>query len=336
MGSEKIKFVVVGCGHIGKRHAYMINQNENAQLVGLVDQDPLNSATLEAQFSTKFIGDFDLFIQSKLDVDIVCICTPNGLHAYQSVKCLEAGYHVVCEKPMALSVSDCEKVLSASKTFQRNFFCVTQNRYSPPAQWLHEIIAGNKLGEIYVVQVTGFWNRNNRYYKNSWKGTIGLDGGTLFTQFSHFVDTLHWLFGQIQITGATLKNFNHTSIEFEDTGLFTFSLPHGGIGSFSYSTSIWDKNMESTITIIGENGTVKVGGQYMEDVVYCHIKDYQFEPQKLAAVPVTFGTYSGSAANHYLLINDVIKALNGFPTQLASTEECVSVVKTISDVYSFK
>jgi predicted dehydrogenase len=243
---------------------------------------------------------------------------------------------VVCEKPMALSVSDCEKVLSASQTFQRHFFCVTQNRYSPPAQWLHEIISSNKLGKIYIVQVTGFWNRDDRYYKNSWKGTKGLDGGTLFTQFSHFVDTLHWLFGQIQITGATLKNFNHTSIEFEDTGLFTFSLPYGGIGSFSYSTSIWDKNMESTITIIGENGTVKVGGQYMEDVVYCHIKDYQFEPPKLSEVPVAFGNYSGSAANHYLLINDVIKALKGLPTQLASTGECVSVVKTISDVYSFK
>lgn len=335
MGEQKIKFVVVGAGHIGQRHAFMINANPYAELIGIVDSNISQKEILETNFKTTFYNGFEHFLSLKIQADIVCICTPNGLHASQSIKCLVAGYHVVCEKPMALTVEDCEEIISTSTLTNRKFFCVTQNRYSPPAQWLYNMVSNKLLGEIYLVQVTGYWNRDERYYGNGWKGTKELDGGTLFTQFSHFVDTLHWLLGEIKVENAILKNFSHeNSIDFEDTGIFNFSMPAGGIGNFSYSTSVWDKNMQSTIAILGEKGTIKVGGQYMEEIVYCHVKDYKMETLKPRLCQVDLGKYSGAATNHYFLIEDVISALKDKPNQLASTMDCLNVVKTIRDVYT--
>ncbi len=116
---------------------------------------------------------------------------------------------------------------------------------------------------------------NNEYYQNSWKGTKDLDGGTLFTQFSHFIDIMYWLFGDITNIQGRFDDFNHgDSIAFEDSGMVAFDFINGGMGCINYSTAVWDKNLESSITIIGAKGSIKIGGQYMNEVEYCHIKDY--------------------------------------------------------------
>ncbi|MFB0998369.1 MAG: Gfo/Idh/MocA family oxidoreductase, partial [Flavobacteriales bacterium] len=166
---------------------------------------------------------------------------------------------------MGLNKADCEDIMHLALQNNKQVFCVMQNRYSPPSAWLKEIMDKKLLGNIHMVQLNCYWNRDDRYYKKGgWKGTPDLDGGTLFTQFSHFIDIMYWLCGDIDNITGNFKDFTHKdSTTFEDSGLVTFDFLKGGMGCLNYSTAVWDKNLESSLTIIGSKGSVKVGGQYM-------------------------------------------------------------------------
>ena len=240
---------------------------------------------------------------------------------------------------MALTKAECENMVYKSIQAQKNIFVVKQNRYSPPSVWIKELIDKKNLGDIYVVQLNCYWNRDERYYKKgSWKGTKDLDGGVLFTQFSHFIDIMYWLFGDIKDIQAKFKNFNHKeTTEFdEDSGIVSFNFLNGGMGCIQYSTSVWDKNMESSIAVIGSKGTVKIGGQYMDKVDYCHIKDYTM-PNLAETNPANdYGGYKGSANNHPLMIQNVIDTLKGRNTITANALEGMKVVEIIEKIYSLK
>jgi predicted dehydrogenase len=213
-----------------------------------------------------------------------------------------------------------------------------QNRYSPPSAWIKEVIGKKLLGEIYMVQINCYWNRDHRYYTGkNWKGTPDLDGGTLFTQFSHFIDTMYWLFGDITDIQAKFEDFNHgNSTAFEDSGIVTFRFLGGGMGSFNYSTSVWDKNLESSMTIIGSKGSIKIGGQYMEKVEYCHIEGYNM-PHLEATNPANdYGTYKGSAQNHHYIIANVIDTLKGRTSITTNALEGMKVVDIIERIYELR
>ena len=339
---NKIKFAVIGCGHIGKRHVEMISRNEETELVALCDLKPKEEIGIgqnNVPFYTEYKSMLSVLQNLTPDIQIVVsICTPNGLHAGIAVDALKAGCHVVIEKPMALSVDDADLVIQTARECNRKVFCVMQNRYSPPSQWLKEIVDSGILGRTYLVQVNCFWNRDERYYTpGNWHGTADLDGGTLFTQFSHFVDILYWLFGDIQNIHARFDDFNHGSLtDFEDSGLVTFDFERGGMGSFHYSTSVWNKNLESSMTIVAENGSVKVGGQYMNEVEYCHIKDYTM-PELAPTNPGNdYGAYKGSAQNHHYVIQNVVDVLHDGDDITTNAEEGKSVVSIIERIYSLK
>lgn len=326
---------MIGCGHIGKRHATLIQQNPEAELVALCDVLPEESLGIEA-FNVPFFHDLDTVLASGIDMDVLAICTPNGLHAQQAIKALEKRLHVVCEKPMGLHKAECEAVIFKALQMSRNVFCVMQNRYSPPAVWLKALLQENRLGNIYMVQTNCYWNRDEHYYQNStWKGKKLLDGGTLFTQFSHFVDMLYWLFGDIKNIQARLQNFSHQNqIEFEDSGIVSFDFINGGSGSINYSTSVWDKNMESSMTIIGEKGSIKVGGQYMDKVEYCHVENYELPELTPSNPPNDYGFYKGSAANHNYIIQNVIDTLKGRTEVTTNALEGMKVVEIIERIYN--
>src|ERR1051325_7377702 len=332
----KIKFAVVGCGHIGKRHSEMVSRHPEAELIALCDVQPKEKLGLE-KFNAAFFSSIEEMLSAKPEIEVVNICTPNGLHAPLSINALEAKKHVVCEKPMALAKSDCENMIHTSMQVQKNIFVVKQNRYSPPSVWIKELIDKKLLGDIYMVQLNCYWNRDERYYKKgSWKGTKELDGGVLFTQFSHFIDIMYWLFGDIKNIQAKFKNFNHqTTTEFdEDSGIVNFNFLSGGMGCIQYSTSVWDKNMESSIAVIGSKGTVKIGGQYMDKVEYCHIKDYTMPTLAETNPANDYGGYKGSANNHPLMIQNVIDTLKGRNTITANALEGMKVVEIIENIYS--
>ena len=337
--SQKIRFAVVGCGHIGKRHAEMVKREEGAELVALCDIRPQEELGIE-NYPVPFYSNLTDLLQAGLDLDVINICVPNGLHAQLAIQALETGHHVVIEKPMALTLADAEKVVYTSLKYRKQVFCVMQNRYSPPSVWIKEMVESGRLGKIYMVQLNCYWNRDDRYYKpGGWHGDAQLDGGTLFTQFSHFIDIMYWLFGDICNIQARFADFNHQhSTAFEDSGFVNFSFVNGGMGCLNYSTAVWDKNMESSMLIIAENGSVKIGGQYMNEVEYCHIKDYDM-PELAPTNPGNdYGPYKGSAQNHNFVLRNVVNVLSGKPGEMITTNvlEGMKVVDIIQRIYAEK
>ncbi|UKN03333.1 Gfo/Idh/MocA family oxidoreductase [Paracrocinitomix mangrovi] len=335
---KKIKFAVLGCGHIGKRHATMITLNPESELVALVDVAPKENLGLgEFQDIPFFKSEDDLLI-SGIEFDVLSICTPNGLHSDQANKALDAGYHVVCEKPMGLSKDKCEGVIFKALQNSKQVFCVMQNRYSPPSVWLKDIVERKLMGDIYMVQINCYWNRDERYYTGkTWKGTQDLDGGTLFTQFSHFIDIMYWLFGDIKNIQGKFADFNHKNLtDFEDSGFVNFEFVNGGMGSINYSTAIWNSNLESSITIVGEKGSVKVGGQYMNEIEVCNIENYELPELPPSNPPNDYGAYKGSAANHHYIIENVVDSLKNRTTATTNALEGLKVVEIIERIYKVR
>jgi UDP-N-acetyl-2-amino-2-deoxyglucuronate dehydrogenase len=335
--TEKIKFGIIGQGHIGKRHAEMIRRNSEAELIAVCDVLPKDKIAL-SDIKEKYYSSVDEVIDNHPEIEVVCICTPNGLHAQHALKALEAKKHIVCEKPLALTKADCEAVIFKALQVHKNVFCVMQNRYSPPSVWIKEIVDKKIIGDIYMVQLNCYWNRDERYYKKSgWKGKQELDGGTLFTQFSHFIDIMYWLFGDIKDIQAKFNDFNHKALtEFEDSGFISFNFANGGMGSINYSTAVWDTNLESSMTIIGSKGSVKVGGQYMDKVEYCHINGYKM-PELAPTSPANdYGSYKGSANNHHFIFQNVVDTIKGRTTITTNALEGLKVVDIIERIYALR
>lgn len=334
---RKIRFGIVGLGHIGKRHLEMIRCNRDAEIVACCDLLPLEELELFIP-GIPFYRDYKKMLLHHKEIDVLNICVPNGLHAEITIEALNMGFHVVCEKPMALSKSDAEKMLYKSLEVSRHIFVVKQNRYSPPAIWLKDIIDQELLGKIHMVQMSCFWNRDERYYQpNSWRGRQNEDGGTLFTQFSHFIDIMYWLFGDIKKVKGIFKDFNHTELtEFEDSGVVSFEFVNGGIGCLNYSTAVYNKNLESSVIVIGEKGTVKVAGQYMNEVVYCDIENYEMPELKPSNPPIDYGAYKGSAQNHHYVIDNVVDKLQNKGVIATNALEGLKVVDIIERIYQLR
>ena len=335
--NSKIRFVVIGAGHIGKRHAEMIRRDAEGKLVAMVDIKSKKECAAE-DFDVPFFSTMEELFASGLEFDVVNVCTPNGLHAEQSLKALEEKKNVVCEKPMGLTKESCEKILFKALQESKHVFCVMQNRYSPPSEWIKSVITDGLLGEIYMVQLNCYWNRDDRYYKSGgWKGTADLDGGTLFTQFSHFIDIMYWLFGDIKNIQGKFADFNHqTTTAFEDSGFVSFDFISGGMGSINYSTSIANQNLESSMTIIGKNGSVKIGGQYMNEVEVCAISGYEMPVLNESNPANDYGPYKGSAANHNYIISNVINTLKGRTSPTTNALEGMKVVDIIERIYKVR
>lgn len=333
--NNKIRFAIIGFGHIGRRHATIVNEYPNAELAAIVDLDSKAKSHDLYPDGIPFFDSLSKLLNSDVKCDVVNIATPNGIHAELALEALEARKHVVIEKPMGLSKANCEDVVFKALQVSKQVFVVKQNRYSPPSKWLKEVVGKGTVGKIQTVQVNCFWNRDDRYYKpGGWKGTLDLDGGTLFTQFSHFIDIMYWVFGDIKNIKASFSDFTHqNNTEFEDSGFVNFEFVNGGLGSINFSTAVWDTNMESSITVTGSKGSFKVGGQYMNEIEYCHIKDYKMPELEATNPPNDYGPFKGSAANHHYVIENVVNTLNGSDTITANALEGMKVVDIIERIY---
>lgn len=274
------------------------------------------------------------FLQA--DFDLLCICTPNGTHAEIAIEALKAGKHVLVEKPMALSSREAELMLAEAKRMNKMLYVVKQNRYNPPVQAVKGLLTEGKLGKLYAIHLNCFWNRNEAYYADSdWKGTKKLDGGVLHTQFSHFIDILYYLFGEIKSVKGKMLNLGHQhNTEFEDTGSFVFEFEENqAIGSFNFSTCSYEQNMEGSITILAERGTVKIGGKYLNMVDYQRIDSDPIEYLPASSPANDYGYYQGSMSNHDKVIHNVIEALNGREKIMTSAKDGLMSVKMIEMFY---
>lgn len=328
-----IKFAIVGFGHIGKRHAHHILEQEQATLVGICDIDREKSQ-LDIANSVPFFDNMNTMLQN-IEADVVCICTPNYLHASQSIAALNAGFHVVVEKPMALSMEECNAMIEVAEAVGKKVFAVKQNRYNEPVALVKDLMKSERLGKILMVQVNCFWNRNDYYYAQSiWRGKKALDGGCLFTQFSHFIDILYYLNGGIATYAGYIQNFLHQhNTEFEDSGVFSMVADNGSLINFNFTTCSYEKNMEGSITIIGEKGTVKIGGQYLNTIEYQCLEGEQLPLINITSKANDYGAYSGSMSNHDKMIANVIDVLMQDAPMTTTAEEGKAVIGIIEKMY---
>jgi UDP-N-acetyl-2-amino-2-deoxyglucuronate dehydrogenase len=330
---NKLKFAIIGYGNIGKRHAQHIIQHEDA-ILKAVCEVPLFEKPVDFPKHVSFYDNIRKMIESE-EIDIVNVCTPNYLHHPHTLYALQHQKHVVCEKPMALSSNQCNEMIDCAKENDRKIFVVKQNRYNETVQQVKKLIHNNLLGKIYMININCFWNRNEYYYHESeWRGKRKEDGGCLYTQFSHFVDILYYLFGDIEHCKGIIKNFNHSYIEIEDTGSFFMQTLSGAIVNFNFTTCSHEKNMEGAFTIIAENGTVKIGGQYLNTIEYQHIKNYILPEINIQSKSNDYGQYQGSMSNHDKMIDNVIKTLQGKETIMTNAYEGKTVVKMIEKMYA--
>ncbi|HYJ38973.1 MAG TPA: Gfo/Idh/MocA family oxidoreductase, partial [Chitinophagaceae bacterium] len=204
---SEIKFAIIGCGRIAQRHAEHINNK--GLLVAVCDIVKEKADEVGKKYKANVYYSLDDLLASEKNIDVVSICSPNGLHAEHAIKSLRAGLHVLCEKPMAINVYDCGEMIKAAEKTNKRLFAIKQNRFNPPVEAVKKLLDEGRLGKVYSVQLSCFWNRNPDYYQNSWKGTLKLDGGTLYTQFSHFVDLLYWMLGDVKNVNAMMANYAH-------------------------------------------------------------------------------------------------------------------------------
>jgi predicted dehydrogenase len=329
---EKIKFGIVGCGRIAQRHAEHIQSK--GELVAVCDIVKEKADELGKKYSARCYYSIDEFLDREKEMEVVSICSPNGLHAEHAIKCLKAGIHVLCEKPMAISVYDCGEMIKAAERTNKRLFAIKQNRFNPPVEAVKRALDEGRLGKIYSIQLSCFWNRNADYYQNSWKGTLSLDGGTLFTQFSHFVDLLYWMVGDVKNVQAMMANYAHKGIiEFEDTGAVILEFYNGAIGTINYTVNSFQKNMEGSLTIFAEKGTVKIGGQYLNELEYQNIDGYRIENLPEGNKANNYGNYQGSMSNHDKVYDNLIEVLRNGASISTNSFEGLKTVEIIEKIY---
>jgi predicted dehydrogenase len=330
-----LKFAVVGCGSIGKRHAMLLAQQPGAVVTALCDShvDYAKAAAVHHP-SACVCADFETLLESA-PIDVVDICTPHAWHASMAIAATRAGKHVLVEKPMALTVRDAQQMIDSAQNHGVKLMVVKQNRYNVPVQLAKDALDQGWLGPIHMVLCNVLWNRHASYYTESgWRGRKALEGGALFTQVSHFVDLLVWWFGGVVRAEGIVDTRKH-AIEVEDCGVASLQFESGAVGSISWTTCVHDHNYEGSITIIGERGTIKVGGEYLNKIDYWNVEDHplpsdvSFDDQANR-----YGRYQGSSSNHARVFADVIEHLRIGSAGVVDGDEAIKTVEAIVSIYA--
>ena len=328
-----LSFAIIGCGNIAKRHAEQVQTF--GKLVAVCDIIRSKAEELGKKHNAEVFSSIEELFANKNEIDVAVICTPNGLHAAHSIISLQAGCHVLCEKPMAINSSDCLVMMQVAEKAGKHLFVVKQNRFNPPVVAVKKLLDEKKLGNVFSIQLNCFWNRDAKYYENSWKGTLALDGGTLFTQFSHFIDLLYWMIGDVKKVRAFKKNFAHKNIiEFEDTGVVILEFENGVMAAINYTVNSFEKNMEGSLTIFGEKGTVRIGGQYLNLLEYQKIQDHVIPSLPVDNKANEYGFYQGSMSNHDKVYKNLVDVINNNAQMAANSYDGLKTVEIIEKIYA--
>jgi len=328
------RFGIVGCGSIGKRHIAVLDAERGAELVAISDNNrgPLD-AQLELYPYLKGHDSFDAMLDAG-GFDIVCIATPHAFHADMTIQALEAGYHVMVEKPMALNMEDCRRMNDCAQRTGKKLWVVKQNRHNVPIRLAKDAMDRGLLGKIFMVKCDILWNRYQGYYDDSpWRGRIDTEGGALFTQASHFIDLLIWWCGDVTESKAHIETQNH-NIETEDSGIAYLKFESGTLGSLVWTTCVHNKNYEGSITIIGETGTIKIGGRYLNKIEFWDVQGYPLpEDVEFSDKPNAYGKYQGTSSNHDKVYAALIEYLEAGKNATVDGFEGMKSIAAIEAIY---
>ena len=332
------KVIISGFGHIGARHLEVLHQIPETTIAAIIDPDPEAREAASKTHSAPVYASLPESLRNGVEAHGVSICSPNGAHYANALEALDHGFHVLVEKPVTLSLPACNQLIAKAEENRCGLYAVLQNRYSPPAQWLWQVMNQKRLGKLFMVQVQCFWNRGRAYYQDrAWRGTAELDGGPLYTQFSHFVDLLPWVLGTVNLKDGWFYNFSHQGITaFEDSGTLYLASDKGAPIFMSYSTAAYEVNLESSITLLGEKGSLKIGGQYMNQLVHCRIAGYEAPQLPAVNPPNEYPHAQGSAANHAHVLREFVKAIHGRPHELPKASEARASIALIEEAYRLR
>jgi UDP-N-acetyl-2-amino-2-deoxyglucuronate dehydrogenase len=308
-----IRFALVGCGRISANHFEALKQHrERAELVAVCDNDPSALAAAAARTGARPYASLDALLArdgSGSDADIVCLATPSGLHPRQAIRVAQSGRHVLTEKPMATKWDEGMQMVRVCREAGVQLFVVKQNRLNPTMQRLKSAIDQGRFGRIVMCTVNVFWTRPQSYYDDApWRGRWDLDGGAFLNQASHYVDMVDWLVGPVDNVHAYTATLGR-DIEAEDTGVMGLRLRRGGLASINVTMLTHGKNFEGSITLLGERGTVRIGG-----VAVNQIQHWEFaepHPDDAQVHDASYGTASVYGPGHPLYYDNVISALRG-------------------------
>jgi UDP-N-acetyl-2-amino-2-deoxyglucuronate dehydrogenase len=330
-----VKFAVVGCGNVGSRHLAVIQAQEGATIAGFCDIDPGKLERQGALYEgAKAYSSIDDLLRHS-DADVVNVCTPHYLHREHTLQAIRAGRHVLVEKPMALRACDCDEMIDAAGKAGTLLMVVKQNRYNVPVALTREAVDRGRLGRILMAQCNVIWNRWDGYYAQStWLGRKEFEGGALYTQVSHFIDLLIWLVGEVVDAGGRIETKNH-SVEIEDCGTAWLRFAEGAMGSLLWTTCAYHKNLEGSITLVGERGVVKIGGEYLNRIEHWDVEGFPL-PAGIEWVdrPNAYGNYQGTSSNHDKVIRDVVRRVKHEDFRIVSGEEARKTVRAIELIYA--
>lgn len=328
---RKIQFALVGCGRIAQNHFAAINQHsERAELVSICDID-----VVALDFAAKLTGAKPYSnISSMLEettADIVILSTPSGLHPQQTIEIAASGRHVMTEKPMATRWHDGQRMVKACDDANIRLFVVKQNRRNPTLQLLKSTVEKGRFGRIYIVNLNVFWTRPQEYYDSAkWRGTWEFDGGAFMNQASHYVDLLDWLIGPIESLQAYTATLAR-NIEVEDTGVLSIKWRSGALGSMNVTMLTYPQNLEGSITIIGEKGTVRIGGLAVNEIQHWKFEDADEDDEKIKQT--SYETTSVYGFGHPLYLDNVIKVLKGEATPETDGREGLKSLEILTAIY---
>jgi len=332
---EMIRFAIIGCGNIGKRHLAVVSEEPRAELAAFCDIDESICLKLAEQYpGVPWFTNFTEMLQ-QVDCDVISVCTPHGLHATMSIDAAKARKHVLVEKPMALCSADCQEMIETAKAHNVQIMVVKQNRFNTPIALTKKALDSGMMGRIFMVQANVLWNRYQGYYSESaWRGRKELEGGSLHTQASHFIDLLIWWFGDLVEAKADIATKNH-AIEIEDCGSAILRFESEVMGTLNWTTCVYNKNYEGSITIIGEHGTIKIGGQYLNRIEFWDVRSFPLpEDVQFIDKPNSYGTYQGTSSNHDKVIDSVVAELLHERHNVVEGNEGIKTIQAIEKIYA--
>ena len=305
---RKIRIGIVGCGRISRNHFASIERHsDHMELAAVCDTDSDTLAEHKERYSVPAYTDMETMLE-KEHVDLVALCTPSGIHPEQTILAARAGVHVMTEKPMATRWQDGVRMVKACDEAHVRLFVVKQNRRNTTLQLLKRAVKEKRFGRIHMVHLNVFWSRPQEYYDSAkWRGTWEFDGGAFMNQASHYVDLLDWLIGPIDRVQAMMSTTR--DIEVEDTGVLNVRWRNGALGSMSVTMLTYPENLEGSITILGERGTVRVGGVAVNDIQVWEFdepRDYDADIQS-----ANYETTSVYGFGHPLYYKNVVEVLRG-------------------------
>ena len=306
---RRIRFALVGCGRISANHIEALARHaDRAELVAVCDIDAARLADAAARTGARPFESLEQLLDGS-NADVVILATPSGLHASQAIRSAEAGRHVVTEKPMATRWDDGKAMVHACDVAGVFLFVVKQNRRNPTLQLLKRALDKKRFGRVYMVNINVFWTRPQSYYDSAaWRGTWEFDGGAFMNQASHYVDLLDWLIGPVESVQAYTATLGRR-IEVEDTGTVAIRWRNGALGSMNVTMLTYPKNLEGSITVLGDTGTVRLGG-----VAVNRIDHWEFaepDPDDARIADASYETTSVYGFGHPLYYDNVIKSLRG-------------------------